>query len=149
MYLIKSKLNVSSVMVMKVKKDIKSLSDEELKEIYIKNGCKYGDDIAREVQRRISERCPLTSTEDKLKEIEKLSNGTYSFDRLVYNKPYACMVDGKYTNFPSLDDMYYRLTKNDKLYKELHKYYTESEWWMGYSHPTSYQQWLYDRGIVL
>lgn len=130
-------------------KDIKSLSDDELKSEFIKGGCKYVGGIREEVNRRISERCPRTSTKDKLEEIEKLCDGTYSFDRFLYNKPYSCMVGGKRVWFKSLDDMYYQLTKNDKYYKEQHKFYTESEWWMGYSHPTSYKDWLDDRGIKL
>ena len=130
-------------------KKLKSLSDDELRELYIKSKNKYVGDIADEVQRRITERCPITSTKEQLEEVEALSNGTFSFDRFLYTTPYSCMLEGKRVWFKSVKEMYYRLTKNDKYYKEEHKCFTESEWWLGYTHPTSYEKWLSDRGIVL
>ena len=57
--------------------------------------------------------------------------------------------DDSPTHMHYTKEMYYRLTKNDKYYKEEHKCFTESEWWLGYTHPTSYEKWLSDRGIVL
>ena len=47
-------------------KKLKSLSDDELRALYIKSRNKYVGDIADEVQRRITERCPITSTKEQL-----------------------------------------------------------------------------------
>lgn len=83
-------------------KKLKSLSDDELRALYIKCKNKYVGDIADEVQRRITERCPITSTKEQLEEVEALSNGTFSFDRFLYTTPYSCMLEGKRVWFKSV-----------------------------------------------
>lgn len=132
------------------KKSLSSLSDEELKSLYNYNvSNEYTNfEIANEVSKRINERTPIVRTSDKLDAIKGIAKG-FSFDRLCYRTPYSCMVGGKRVWFGSLDGMYYSLTRDDSWYKQDHKHYQESEWWLGKSHPTSYTQWLSDNGIKL
>lgn len=132
------------------KKKLTSLSDEELKSLYSYNGSKEytNAEISNEVSKRISERAPIFGTHYKLKTIESVANG-FTFDRFVYDSPYSCILNGKRVRFSSLDNMYYAITKDDSWYKQEHKHWAESEWWLGKSHPTSYSQWLSNRNITL
>ena len=123
------------------------MTDEELRAKYTDNNTKKS--VEDEVLKRMQERCPITCTTEKIEKIEKLCNGTYSFDRLLYNTPHSCMIDGKRVWFDFLDKMYYTLTGDDKYYREQYKLHIEAEWWIGCSHPTSYNDWLADRGIKL
>lgn len=131
----------------KDKSIITSMDDDELKAYYIDSDTK--ELVEDEVSRRVKERFPLTSTVEKLDEIEKLCNGTFSIDNYCYNSPYSCMLGGKRVRFSSLDEMYYQLTHDDKYFKEQYNYYIDWEWWLGYGHPTSYSDWLKDRHIKL
>ena len=126
--------------------NINELDDEQLKELY---SCVRTPEVRDEVFRRIAERCPITSTNRKLEEVKQLANNTYSFERFCYRTPYSCMINGKRTYFHSLNEMYYRLTGDDKYYKEEYNTWIEHEWWLGCSRPTPYKKWLKDRGITL
>lgn len=123
-----------------------NLDDDELKELYLSDNS--SNEVAKEVINRTLERCPITDTETKLQAIEKIAKD-YSFDRFLDNKPYSCMINNKRVWFGSLDDMYYKLTGDDKYYKEYHKFYQESEWWRGCSRPTSYSDWCKMNGVKL
>lgn len=132
------------------KKELTSLSDEELKSLYNHNGGKEytNAEISNEVSKRINERAPIVGTNYKLKTIESVANG-FTFDSYMYKSPYSCILNDKRVRFSSLEDMYYAITKDDSWYKQEHKHWTESEWWLGKTHPTSYSQWLSDRHITL
>ena len=126
--------------------NINELDDKQLKELY---SCVRTPEVSDEVFKRIAEHCPITSTNRKLEEIKQLAKGTYSFDRFCYRTPYSCMVNGKRVWYHSLNEMYYRLTGDDKYYKEEYNTWIEHEWWLGRSRPTPYKKWLEDRGITL
>ena len=126
--------------------NINELDDEQLKELY---SCVRTPEVRNEVFKRITERCPITSTNRKLEEVKQLAKGTYSFDRFCYRTHYSCMVNGKRVWYHSLNEMYYRLTGDDKYYKEEYNTWIEHEWWLGRSRPTPYKKWLEDRGITL
>ena len=126
--------------------NINELDDEQLKELY---SCVRTPEVRNEVFKRITERCPITSTNRKLEEVKQLAKGTYSFDRFCYRTHYSCMVNGKRVWYHSLNEMYYRLTGDDKYYKEEYNTWIEHEWWLGRSRPTHYKKWLEDKGITL
>lgn len=103
----------------------------------------------KDENRKISFHNIRKRAESIYEEVKRLSKGTYSFDRFCYHTPYSCMVNGKRIWYHSLNEMYYRLTGDDKYYKEEYNMWIEHEWWFGLSRPTPYKKWLEDRGITL
>lgn len=125
--------------------DYTVIKDDELKALHLSDP--GNKDITNEISKRVLEFRPLRPVEAKWAVVDAESGRTLQLDRLMYNKPYSCLISGKRVWAKTLDHLRFLLNGSEEWWHEDHQRFTEWEWWDGIGHPASYEEWKRLSGI--